>query len=94
MPDLVSIEVVGKVQAGSRVKKYHILENDSSKYSFQKQVNEASTAFGLGFSGVMSNLHTSIFPLFFEGRILVQRGGYPCIPSETLPSTCLPACPS
>ena len=38
MPDLVSIEVVGKVQAGSRMKKYHILENSSSKYSFQKQV--------------------------------------------------------
>lgn len=38
MPDLLSIEVVGKVQAGSREKKYHILENSSSKYSFQKQV--------------------------------------------------------
>ena len=38
MPDLVSIEVVGKVQAGSRIKKYHLLENSSSKYSFQKQV--------------------------------------------------------
>ena len=41
MPDLVSIEVVGKVQAGSRMKKYHILENSSSKYSFQKQVGDA-----------------------------------------------------
>ena len=44
MPDLVSIEVVGKVHAGSRVKKYHLLENESSKYSFQKQVKVVAAA--------------------------------------------------
>lgn len=38
MPDLVDIKVIGKVHAGSRVKKYHILEDSSSTYSFQKQV--------------------------------------------------------
>ncbi|GAX78332.1 hypothetical protein CEUSTIGMA_g5774.t1 [Chlamydomonas eustigma] len=38
MPDLVSIKVVGHTPTGSRMKKYHILEDVSSKYTFQKQV--------------------------------------------------------
>lgn len=38
MPDLLEIKVIGKVHAGSRMKKYHILENSTSKYTFQKTV--------------------------------------------------------
>ncbi|KAG1681336.1 hypothetical protein FOA52_007382 [Chlamydomonas sp. UWO 241] len=38
MPDLVEIKVVGRVHSGSRVKKYHLLENQSSQYTFQRQV--------------------------------------------------------
>jgi large subunit ribosomal protein L19 len=40
MPDLVSIKVVGHTPTGSRMKKYHILEDESSKYTFQNQVRQ------------------------------------------------------
>jgi large subunit ribosomal protein L19 len=51
MPDLQDIKIIGKVPAGSRVKKYHILENTTSKYTFQKQVR----AFKAGASDAEEN---------------------------------------
>ncbi len=44
MPDLISIEVVGRAQAGNRVKKYHVLEDSSSNYTFQRVVKVISSA--------------------------------------------------
>jgi large subunit ribosomal protein L19 len=39
MPDLLEIKVVGRVHAGNRVKKYHLLNNHSSKYTMQRTVS-------------------------------------------------------
>eukprot|EP00955_Chlamydomonas_euryale_P040032 351579-Chlamydomonas_euryale.AAC.5 len=51
MPDLISIEVVGKVHAGSRVKKYHLLENASPSFTFQRQVKAVRDGGDGGSSG-------------------------------------------
>jgi large subunit ribosomal protein L19 len=46
MPDVLEIKVVGKVLAGSRMKKYHLLENESAKHTYQRQVKSVLAAEG------------------------------------------------